>query len=201
MALQMRLSLASVGGVFGTACGVVGALRGAGTHCSRGRRVFGFVGCPKVFLWFLCPGRSRTAARPVRGAAEACVSRALAASALSFAIFALTLALALGCALPLDLDLNWSQQLRRRREPLKLKRCRALSSAHDNHLFATEQHGTKTMARVLLLLAGAATALMPAPARQHKRSVMRMGWGDPPVCEPRPRSGFCARCTPSTQRV
>ena len=38
------------------------------------------------------------------------------------------------------------------------------------------------MARSLLLLACAATALRPAPSRQqHKRSVMRMGWGDPPV--------------------
>ena len=156
---------------------------------------------------FLCgffvqsPGRSRTAARRVRGKLETCVSRALAASALSLAILlSVILALASGCALRVDLDLTGLQRLRRRKEPLQLKRCRALSSAHDNTSFATE-HCTNTMARSLLLLACAATALVPTSRQQHKRSVMRMGWGDPPVCEPRPRSGFCARCTPSTQRV
>jgi NAD(P)H-flavin reductase len=55
------------------------------------------------------------------------------------------------------------------------------------------------MTRSLLLFACSAVALLPS-RQQHKRSVMRMGWGDPPVCEPRPRSGFCARCTPSTRR-
>ena len=55
------------------------------------------------------------------------------------------------------------------------------------------------MTRSLLLFACSAVALLPS-RQQHKRSVMRMGWGDPPVCEPRPRSDFCARCTPSTRR-
>ena len=38
------------------------------------------------------------------------------------------------------------------------------------------------MARFLLLFACSAVALLPS-RQQHKRSVMRMGWGDPPVCE------------------
>ena len=71
------LTSESVGGVFGTACGVGGALGGAGTHCSRGRRSFGAVGCPQGFycgFFVQSPGRSRIAARLVRGEGEACVS-------------------------------------------------------------------------------------------------------------------------------
>ena len=172
-------------------------------HRWRGAAVFRSGGLPPPsFGPFVrqSPGRSRIATRPIRGAAEACVSRALAASALSLAILlSVILALASGCALRVDLDLTGLQRLRRRKEPLQLKRCRALSSAHDNTSFATE-HCTNTMARSLLLLACATTALVPTSRQQHKRSVMRMGWGDPPVCEPRPRSDFCARCTPSTRR-
>jgi len=68
----------SVGGVFGTAWAPAGALCRAWMHCWRGRRLFGAVGCPPFFFcgfFVQPPGRSRTAARPVRGAAEACAFR------------------------------------------------------------------------------------------------------------------------------
>ena len=160
------------------------------------------MGCPLVFFcgfFVQSPGRSRAAARTIRCEGEACVSARARYSALAFAICSLVhwhWHLAVLC---LDLDLNRLRQLRHHKEPLQLKRCRALSSAHDNTSFATE-HCTNTMARSLLLLACATTALVPTSRQQHKRSVMRMGWGDPPVCEPRPRSDFRARCTPSTRR-
>ena len=140
MALQMRLSLRGVFSgrrvVWWELSVVPGDVLAGGGGCSERWAA------PRFFRWFFVqsPGRSRIAARPVRGAAEACVSRALAASPLSFAIFALWhLGMALGCALPLDLDLNRLRQLRRRKEPVQLKRCRALSSAHDIHTLATEQ--------------------------------------------------------------
>ena len=199
VALQMRLSSESVGGVFGTACGVVGAVGRARRRPGGGRRLFGAVGCPKVFYVVSLSSRPvAVVSRPDRAVVRA--RRAFRASrglALAFAIFALcTLALALGCALPLDLDLDRLQRLRHHKEPLLAKTLtRSQQRARHPHLFATE-HCKTMMARSLLLFACSAVALLPS-RQQHKRSVMRMGWGDPPVCEPRPRSDFCARCTPS----
>jgi hypothetical protein len=92
---------------------------------------------PRFFMWFLCPVAQsqpyRGPTEPWRGGSVLHFAR-LTASPLSFAILLSgTLALALGCALPLDLDLYRLRQLRRRKEPIQLKRCRALSSAHDIH--------------------------------------------------------------------
>ncbi len=82
-----------------------------------------------------CPvARSQTYRGPTGPWRGGSVRFARARGGLGLCHFALwTWQLAPGCALPLDLDLNRSQQLRRRREPLELKRCRALSSAHDIH--------------------------------------------------------------------
>ncbi len=77
VALQMRLSSESVG--------VFSGLRGRrrelsvapGRTAGGGRRFFGLVGCPLGVLYNFfvqSPVRSLIAARPVRGAAEACVS-------------------------------------------------------------------------------------------------------------------------------
>jgi hypothetical protein len=97
---------------------------------------------PKGFFYVVSvqsPGRSRTAARPVRGEGEACVS-SRGAGGLSLPCCSLALlALAYACGLRVDLDLTGLQQLRRRGEALLLKRCRALSSAHDNASLATTE--------------------------------------------------------------
>ena len=57
-----------------------------------------------------------------------------ALGALPSALLSGTLAIGTGCVLRVDLDLTGLQRLRRRKEPLQLKRCRALSSAHDIHI-------------------------------------------------------------------
>ena len=178
-AADAPLTSESVGGVFGIACGAWGALRGAGAHCWRGRRLFGVVGCPQGFYAGPCrsPGRSRTAARPVRGSIEACVSSRSAQPWVQLGMGSL----AFWCA------------LLAKRKPDNQPARRSVSQSHLSD--------PRIMQSMLLLFACSAVALLPAPARQHRaRGVVRMGWGDPPVCEPRPRSGFCARCTPSTRR-
>ena len=90
---------------------------------------------PSVFYvvsFVQSPGRSRTAARRVRGAAEACVSSRRLRVGFSFSCSLALWPLAFWLTLPLDLDLTCLQRRRYHKEHLQLKRCRALSSAHDN---------------------------------------------------------------------
>ena len=137
-------------------------------------------GLPQGFLcgfFVQSPSRSRTAARPVRGEGEACVSSRSAQPWVQLGMGSL----AFWCA------------LLAKRKPDNQPARRSVSQSHLSD--------PRIMQSMLLLFACSAVALLPAPARQHRaRGVVRMGWGDPPVCEPRPRSGFCARCTPSTRR-
>ena len=166
-------------GVFSGLRVVWGELSVAPGRTARGGGGFRSGGLPQGFLcgfFVQSPGRSRMAVRPVRGEAEACVSSRRPR---------------LGSAW---LGALWQFGVR------------SLGKAQTRHptcaSLRIQSHlsDPRIMQSMLLLFACSAVALLPAPARQHRaRGVVRMGWGDPPVCEPRPRSDFCARCTPSTR--
>jgi len=123
------------GGCFrdGVWCG--GSCRSCPETSWRGAAVVRSGGLPQGFLcgfFVQSPGRSRTAARRVRGAAEACVSSRRLRVGLSLPCSLALWPLAFWLTLPLDLDLTCLQRRRYHKEHLQLKRCRALSSAHDN---------------------------------------------------------------------
>ena len=138
VALRDALALARAWGCFRDCVGAAGSSPWRRDALLAGAAVVRSGGLPPRFLGLSLSSRpvalvsrpDRSVARPRRA------FRASRGLALSFAILLSgTLALALSCALPLDLDLNRLQRLRYHKEPLQLKRCRALSSAHDNHLF------------------------------------------------------------------
>ena len=146
----------SVGGVFGIAWAPPGALRGAGTHCWRGRRFFGVVGCPPGFYVVSCPvARSQSYRGPTGPWLNRGVRFARSASPLPW----------LGSLLSGNLVCSLGKA--QTRQPT----CASLRI--QSHLCEPT-----TMQSMLLLFACSATALLPAPARQHRaRGVMRMGWG------------------------
>ena len=162
------------GGCFrdGVWCG--GSCRSCPETSWRGAAVVRSGGLPQGFLcgfFVQSPGRSRTAARRVRGAAEACVSSRRLRVGFSFSCSLALWPLAFWLTLPLDLDLTCLQRRRYHKEHLQLKRCRALSSAHDNISFATEQctknHAIPPPVRMQRCRAAAVAATTQAQCHAH----------------------------------
>ena len=160
MALQMRLSQRERGGCFRDCVGAAGSSPWRRDALLAGAAVLRIGGLPpSVFyvVFFVQSSRSRTAARPVRGAAEGCVS---SRSRPTF-----------GAAWPwLSGILVCSLGKAQTRQPACASR-RIKSHLSDPRI----------MQSMLLLLACSAVALLPAPARQHRGRALQMGWGDPPV--------------------